>query len=138
VLDSSIAPRRFNTFLLSVFAAAALLLSAVGIYGVIAYSVSQRSHEIGVRMALGAARGDVVLLVLRQAMLLAAIGVGAGLAGAIGLTRFLSGLLYEVRPIDLPTMASVGVVLAAVACLASFLPARRATRLDPVAALRFE
>jgi len=138
VLDSSIAPRRFNTFLLSVFAGAALLLSAVGIYGVIAYSVTQRSHEIGVRMALGAARRDLVLLVLRQAMLLAAIGVCAGLAGAIGLTRFLSGLLYEVRPIDLPTMAAVAAVLTAVACLASIIPARRATRLDPVAALRFE
>lgn len=138
VADRSIAPRRFNTFLLSVFAAAALLLSAVGIYGVIGYSVTQRSHEIGVRIALGAERKDVVLLILRQAVLLAAIGVGSGLAGAVGLTRFLSTLLYEIRPIDLPTMAAVAVLLAAVACLASFIPAHRATRLDPVAALRFE
>jgi len=138
VLETSIAPRRFNTFLLSVFAAAALLLSAVGIYGVIAYSVTQRSHEIGVRMALGAARTDVILLVLRQGMLLGGVGIAVGLAGAVGLTRFLSTLLYEIRPIDVPTMAAVAIVLVAVACLASFIPAARATKLDPVAALRFE
>ena len=138
VVDSSIAPRRFNTFLLVLFAACALLLSAVGIYGVIAYSVNQRKHEIGVRMALGAGRRDIVELVLRQGGLMAATGVISGLAGAVGLTRFLSTLLYEIKPIDPITMAAVGVTLGAVALLASYIPAFRATRVDPAIALRFE
>lgn len=138
VLETSISPRRFNMFLLTVFAAAALLLSAVGIYGVIAYSVVQRRREIGVRMALGASRRDVVGLIVRQGMFLVAIGVTVGLLGAVALTRFLSALLYEVSPIDPLTMVLGGVVLGLVAFLATFIPAHRATRLDPVAALRAE
>src|SRR5262249_9236111 len=138
VMETSISPRRFNTFLLSVFAGAALLLSAVGIYGVIAYSVVQRRREIGVRMALGASRGDVVGLIVRQGMLLAAVGIGLGLAGAVVLTRFLSALLYEVSPIDPLTMAAGGAALGLVALLATFVPAQRATKLDPVEALRSE
>ncbi|HYM01049.1 MAG TPA: ABC transporter permease [Blastocatellia bacterium] len=138
VIDSSIAGRRFNTFLLIVFAACALLLAAVGIYGVIAYSVTQRKHEIGVRMALGARRGDVATLVLRQGGLVAIIGIGAGLAGAIALTRFLSTLLYQIKPIDPITMTGVAVTLGAVALLASYIPAYRAARVDPAIALRFE
>lgn len=138
IIDTSIAPRRFNTSLLIIFAAAALLLSAVGIYGVISYSVSQRRHEIGVRMALGAESGAVIFMVLRQGMLMALIGVGIGLIGSLGLTRFLETLLYEVKPVDPITMGSVGLGLIAIACLASYVPAFRATRVDPALALRSE
>jgi ABC-type antimicrobial peptide transport system permease subunit len=115
-----------------------LLLAAIGLYGVIAYTVSQRTREIGIRMALGANRGDVVALVLRQGMKLAGIGIVVGIAGALGLTRVLTKLLYEVKPNDPLTFAGVSLVLLCVAVLASWLPARRAGKVDPMVALRTE
>lgn len=138
VLAQSIAGRRFQMVLLSLFAAIALLLAAIGIYGVVSYSVAQRTSEIGLRMALGAGRGHVLKLVIGRSLLLTAGGVGAGLLTAIGLTEFLSSLLFEVRAFDPLTFGGVAGVLAAVAVLASYLPARRAMRVDPVVALRNE
>lgn len=137
-LAESIAPRRFNLFLFGTFATAALLLALVGVYGVMAYSVTQRTHEIGVRAALGAGRIEIVWLVVRQSMGIAIIGIGAGLVGAFGLTRLMAGLLYEVKPFDPATFAAVALLLAATALLASGIPARRAARVDPLAALRYE
>ena len=130
--------RRFDTVLLGIFAALALLMSGVGIFGVISYSISQRKHEIGVRMALGAKPRDVLRLVVRQGMILTLIGVLAGLAGAVAVTRVLSSLLYGVRPTDPLTYAGVSLLLASVAFLASYVPARRATKVDPFVALRCE
>jgi putative ABC transport system permease protein len=120
------------------FAAIAVLLAAVGVYGVISYSVSQRTQEIGVRVALGAQRLDVVRLVVGQGALLGGIGVAIGLAGALGVTRFLRTLLFGVSPFDLGSFAGVALVLTSIALLASYLPARRASRVDPVEALRSE
>jgi putative ABC transport system permease protein len=120
------------------FAGAALALAALGIYGVMNYSVSRRTHEMGVRMALGASGGDVVGLVLKQAMLLAVTGTICGVAGAFVLSRFMANLLYGVRPNDATTYAVVVTMVTAVALLASYVPARRATRVDPVSALRCE
>jgi len=127
---------RFYLLLLAAFATLALVLAAVGIYGVMSYAVSRRSQEIGIRMALGAQRRDVVKLVVGQGVRLAVVGVAVGLAAAVGLTQLMVGLLYGVRPADPPTLVAVAVVLVGVAFLASFLPARRATRIDPMAALR--
>ena len=135
---ASTAPRRLNAWLLGIFAALALVLSAVGTYGVIAYSVAQRTHEFGIRMALGAERGDVLKLVLGQGIALTLLGVGVGLAGAAGFTRYLSSLLYGVRPNDALTFISVGLLLFAVVLLACYIPARRATKVDPMVALRYE
>lgn len=129
---------RFSLILLGVFAGVALVLSAIGIYGVIAYSVSQRTREIGIRMALGAQPGDVLRLVLRQGMILVGLGLGCGLAVTLGLTRFLKSLLYEVNAADPLTLVLVAALLAAVGCLACFIPARRATRVHPMRALRCE
>jgi putative ABC transport system permease protein len=137
-VEASTAPRRLNAWLLGIFAALALVLSAVGTYGVIAYSVAQRTHEFGIRMALGAERGDVLKLVLGQGIALTLLGVSVGLAGAAGLTRYLSSLLYGVRPNDALTFATVGLLLTTVALLASYIPARRATKVDPMVALRYE
>jgi putative ABC transport system permease protein len=136
VLASGTARQNFNMLLLGVFAAIALLLAAIGVYGVIAYSVERRTREMGIRMALGAAQSDVVKLVLRDAMKLAAAGVVAGLAMAYGATRLLAGLLYGVKPFDPVTFAVVAAILSAVAFLASYVPARRAASLDPTGALR--
>ena len=138
VLATSIAKRRFNMFLLSLFAAAAVLLAGVGIYGVVSYSVSRRTGEIGLRIALGASRTDVLKLVIGQTLLLATAGVAAGLTAALGLTRLLSTMLYGVGSADPLTFAGVALVLTAVAALASYFPARRAMRVDPMSALRNE
>jgi len=138
LVAQSVAQRRFGMFLLGIFALLALSLAAIGIYGVISYSVSQRTQEIGVRMALGASTTDVLRMVLRNGMSLALIGVGLGLVGAFGLTRLMSTLLFEVKPTDVPTFALVSVGLMVVALLACYLPARRAMKVDPLEALRYE
>jgi predicted permease len=137
-LDGQLSDRRQGTLLIAVFGALALLLAAVGLYGVVAYSVTGRTREIGVRMALGAARRDVVALFVGRGARLALIGVGAGLVLSAGLTRLLVGMLFGVGPTDAATFAGVSLLLTAVAMLASWLPARRAARIDPMEALRNE
>ena len=138
VVAEANAQPRFEMMLLSIFAAVALVLAAVGIYGMISYSASQRTHEIGVRMSLGATRGDVLLLVVRQGIWLAVAGSAAGLTGSLLLSRLMGGLLYGVKPTDPVTFAAVAFGLAVVAMLACYIPARRAMRIDPMAALRYE
>jgi predicted permease len=138
IMSRSLGSQRFNTLLLGFMAGLALVLSAVGIYGVLAQWVSQRTHELGVRMALGATRGGVLWLVLRQAMLLVAVGVGLGVVGALGLTRLLSHLLYSVSALDPAVFVAAPAVLVLVALGATWPPARRATRVDPAEALRTE
>ena len=138
LLSESVEQPRFRTVLLEIFALIALCLATVGIYAVLAYSVSQRRHEIGIRMALGAKRSDVLWLVVGQGMLLTLIGVALGVTGAFMLTRFLSTLLYGVRPTDPATFVVVPGLLACVALVACYIPARRATRVDPMVALHHE
>jgi putative ABC transport system permease protein len=138
VLSRSIAKQRFNMVLLSVFAFIALLLAAVGIYGVMAYSVAQRTHEIGVRMALGAQRSDVLALVLWRGMKLALIGVGIGIGTALTLTRLMRSLLFDVSPSDPVVVGCAGLLLMAVALVACLIPAKRAASIDPMRALRSE
>jgi putative ABC transport system permease protein len=136
VVARSIAPHRFTALLLGGFASLAVLLAAVGLYGLLSYGVAQRSHEIGVRMALGATTGGVVRLVLRRSMLLVGAGTLVGLIGSVAVTRVLGSLLFEVRPTDPAALVAAAGVLLAVALLASYIPARRATRVDPLVALR--
>jgi putative ABC transport system permease protein len=138
VVAESVAQRRVTMLLLSVFAAAALLLAAVGIYGVIAYAVTQRTQEIGIRMALGAQQADVLRMVIKQGAILVSIGVGGGALGAFAVTRLMVGMLYQVAPNDPLTFVAVSGVLGIIAIVASYIPARRATRVDPVIALRAE
>ncbi|MCM3902639.1 MAG: ABC transporter permease [Pyrinomonadaceae bacterium] len=137
-LAVSLAPRRFSTFLLSVFAVTALILAAIGIYGVLDYSVSQRTQEIGIRMALGAQPGKIAVLVIRQSIVLVIVGTVIGLAGAFALTRVMSSLLYGVSATDLRTFVVPPLVLGCIALVASYFPARRAARVDPTVALRSE
>ena len=138
LISRSVAPRRFSMLLLAIFAAVALLLATVGIYGVMSYSVTQRTHEIGIRMALGAQASDVLKLVLRAGIGLALIGVAGGLIGAFALTRWMAALLFGVTPTDAATFVIVPLCLIAVALLACFIPARRATKVNPLVALRYE
>jgi putative ABC transport system permease protein len=137
-LQLSVSQPRFDTMLLALFAGIALLLAAVGIYGLIAYSVAQRTHEIGVRMALGAARADVVQMVVRQGATLAAVGIALGLAGAFALTRLLTTMLFGIGVTDVLTFVAAPLGLMLVVLLATFVPALRATRISPVVALRYE
>jgi MacB-like periplasmic core domain/FtsX-like permease family len=135
---ASLAASRFSTMLLSVFGGLALLLAAIGVYGVISYGVSQRSQEIGIRVALGAGDRNVLRLIVGHAALLTGVGLLLGLTGSLGLSRLISGLLFRVSPTDPPTLAIGIVILTCVAMLAAALPAVRATRTDPVVALRAE
>jgi putative ABC transport system permease protein len=137
-LQNSVAPQKLNLVLLGCFAFMALLLAAVGIYGVMAQTVTQRTQEIGIRMALGAQVKDVLTLVLRNGMKLALLGVAIGLVGAFWLTSLMTKLLFGVTPTDVSTFAVVAIVLLVIAFLACYLPARRATKVDPLVALRYE
>lgn len=138
VLAASTAPRRYETSLSALFALCAVILAAIGLYGVLSYAVSRRIHEIGIRMALGAQRGDVLRSIVRQGMRLALLGVAIGLAASLALNRFLVGMLYQIRPDDPVTLFAVAAALVLVALAACYLPARRATRVDPTVALRYE
>ncbi len=138
VISDSTARQNFNMLLLTIFAGLALLLAAIGIYGLMSYTVEQRTQEIGIRMALGASRGDMLKLVVRQGMLLTGVGVVIGLATSFGLNRILANLLFGVKATDPITYAAVTVILVLVALLASYIPARRATQIDPMVALRYE
>ena len=138
LISDSVSPRRFSAVLVGIFAALALLLAAIGIYGVMSYTVSQRRQEIGLRMALGAQLTNVRGLILGQTLKLTLIGVGLGLAGAFALARFLASLLFGVGTYDPVTFLGVALVLVGVALAASYIPARRAMRVDPMVALRYE
>jgi putative ABC transport system permease protein len=138
VISASMTDWRFHAILLGVFGALALVIAAIGVYGVISYSVAQRTHEIGIRLALGAQRGDVMRLVVGQGAKLAVIGIAIGIGAAYGLTRLMANMLYGVKPTDPLTFAGVAVLLLAVALLACYIPARRAMKVDPMVALRYE
>jgi putative ABC transport system permease protein len=138
VLGESIARQNFNMLLLTIFGAIALALAAIGVYGLMSYSVEQGTHELGVRLALGAARGDILALVVGRGMKLALSGIAVGAVAAFGATRVLSRMLFGVRATDPATYGLVVLLLCAIAFIACYLPARRATRLDPLVALRQE
>jgi ABC-type antimicrobial peptide transport system permease subunit len=137
-LDEVYAPRRFNMLLFGVFALVALVLAAAGLYGTLAYMVAQRTHEIGIRLALGAQTRGVLWLIIRQGLALTLIGVALGLGAALALTRVLQNLLYEVSATDPATFAGIALLLISVAFIACYIPARRATKVDPLVALRHE
>jgi putative ABC transport system permease protein len=137
-IANSIAPQRFNATLVGIYAGLALVLALVGIYGVLAYMVMQQTHEIGIRMALGAQKRDILKLVVRRGMQLVTIGAAAGLVGSWGVTRLMGSLLYGVAPRDPLTFAAVTAVLVVTALMACCIPALRAARVDPMVALRYE
>jgi putative ABC transport system permease protein len=138
IVSNAVARPRMYAVLLGIFASVAVLLAVIGIYGVMAYAVAQRTRELGIRIALGARRAQVLGLVLRQSLALIVIGIALGLSGAAAVTRYLKGLLFGLTPLDTPTFLAVSLTFALVATLASYLPARRATRIDPLIALRDE
>jgi putative ABC transport system permease protein len=138
LIANSVQRRKFSMFLLSIFAGVAMLLAAIGLYGVMSYSVAQRIREIGIRMALGARRPDVLALVVKQGMALALMGILAGTMLSLGMTRLISGMLFGITATDPPTFAGVAALLGTVAFLANYLPARRASKVDPMVALRYE
>ena len=138
IRGESVAPQRLNLMLLSLFAGIAFVLAIVGIYGVMSYAVTQRTHEIGIRMAIGAQPRDVFKMILGQGMLLTFVGIGAGLLGAFGLTRLMATMLFGVKPTDPATFAGVALLLTLVALIACYIPGRRATKVDPVDSLRYE
>jgi putative ABC transport system permease protein len=138
IVSASLDNRRFSMIMLGVFAGSALLLAMVGLYGVMAYITSQRTHEIGIRMALGAQRRDMLGMIFRQSFALVLSGIGLGLLASIALTRLLSTMLYGVRATDVVTYGGVIGLLVAAAALASYIPARRAMKVDPMVALRYE
>jgi putative ABC transport system permease protein len=138
IAAESVAQPRFRTLLLALFGIAALLLASVGIYGVMSYAVTQRTQEIGIRMALGAQVSDVRKLVIGNGMSLALIGVAIGLAGSYGLTRLMASLLFGISATDALTFAAISAVLVIIALGACYIPARRATKVDPLVALRYE
>jgi ABC-type antimicrobial peptide transport system permease subunit len=137
-VDESLARHRFSMLLLTLFACVALGLAAIGVYGVIAYLVSQGTREVGIRMALGATPKEILLLVVRQGMMVALVGVAAGLAGALVATRFMSSLLFGVSATDPMTFTGIALLLGLTALMASYVPARRAARIDPMVSLRSE
>lgn len=138
LVRNSVATRRITLVLLGLFSGLALVLGAIGIYGVISYSVAQRTHEIGIRMALGAPRSDVFRLVVGEGLKLAGVGIAIGIAASFGLARLMSSLLYGISATDFETFMGVAVLLALVTLLACYIPARRAMRVDPTVALRYE
>jgi ABC-type antimicrobial peptide transport system permease subunit len=138
IVSASVSQSRFRTALLVTFAFLALFVASIGLYGVMSYLVSQRTREFGIRMALGASRGAVLRLVLGEATKMVGLGIGLGLLGSALLARFIAGLLYGVGPFDAVTLAGVSMLLAAVALAASYLPAHRGARADPMDSLRYE
>ena len=138
VIGGTVSRPRFSSLLLGLFAGVALILTVVGLYGVISYSVAQGTHEIGIRMALGAEKSEILKMVVGQGLRLVLIGVAIGIAGALALTRFLTSLLYGVKPTDPLTFIAVSLILIAVALAACYIPARRASKVDPMVALRYE
>jgi putative ABC transport system permease protein len=137
-MNESVAAPRFRTTLVTLFAILGLVLAAVGIYGVMAYTVSERTHEIGVRVALGATRHEVLRMIMSEAVALAAAGIVLGIGGAAATSRLMAALLFGVTPTDPSTFASIAAILMAIALAGSYVPARRATRVDPMATLRSE
>jgi len=138
VVASSFSARRFSLTLFAVFAGVALLITVIGLYGMLSFLVTERTREVGIRMALGAGRANVLVLVIAQGLRLALLGIVAGLVGAWALTRLMNSLLFGVSPTDFVTLVSVVLTLAVVALLACYVPARRATKVDPLVALREE